>query len=195
MIESSHLHLVEPGVDLDEAERASAQLLRALGFETNVPGLLDTPRRMAAAYAELLTPRPFVPTTFPNDSDYDEMILVRDIEFASLCEHHMLPFTGVAHVGYVPGERLLGLSKLARVVETCARGLQLQERLTVDIAEWLRSMLAPRGIGVVLEAEHTCMSIRGMRSPGTRTITSRLTGVLRDDANARAEFLGRCATA
>jgi GTP cyclohydrolase I len=194
LIEAPHLHLVEAGIDVDEVERAAAQLLHALGVDTNVPSIVDTPARMARAYAELLTPQPFDPTTFENDGEYDDLVLVRDIPFASLCEHHVLPFVGVAHVGYVPDHRLLGLSKLARAVGTCARGLQVQERLTVDIANWIETTLAPRGAGAVVEAEHMCMALRGVRTPGTRTVTSRLTGVLRTDAAAREEFLARCAT-
>jgi GTP cyclohydrolase I len=193
MIESQPLRLVRSGLDIEEVERAAEQLLQTLGVDTDAPGIVDTPRRMAQAYIELLTPRPFAPTTFSNDGHYDELILVRDIAFTSLCEHHMLPFVGVAHVGYLPGDRLLGLSKLARVVEHFARGMQLQERLTVEIADWLQHTLSPRGVGVVIEAEHMCMSMRGVRAPGTRTATSRLTGALRDDSGARAEFLARCA--
>src|SRR5437868_5657461 len=120
----------EPAVDLDGAERAVHDLLVALGRDPSNPHLADTPRRVAAAYRELLTPRPFNLTTFPNDEGYDELVLAKSIPFHSLCEHHLLPFTGVAHVGYLPAGRILGLSKLARVVEHCARELQVQERLT-----------------------------------------------------------------
>ena len=147
------------------------------------------PRRVALAYEELLTPRPFTPTTFPNDEGYDELVLARDIPFHSLCQHHLLPFYGVAHVGYLPGERILGLSKLARVVEHFARRFQVQERLTKQIGDWLTDWLAPKGVGVVLEAEHLCMSLRGVEAPGSRTVTSSLHGLLRDDARSRAEFL------
>ena len=121
---------------------------------------------MAAAFAELLTPTPFRPTTFPNDEGYDELVVARDIPFHSLCQHHLLPFSGVAHVGYLPGDRILGLSKLARVVEHFARGLQVQERLTQQVADWLEDELAPKGVGVVLEAEHLCMSLRGVQGLG-----------------------------
>jgi GTP cyclohydrolase I len=137
----------------------------------------------------LLTPVEFRPTTFPNDEGYDQLIMARDIEFSSLCEHHLLPFSGVAHVGYIPGERIVGLSKLARVVERFARDLQVQERLTAQIASWLDEHLEPVGVGVVLEAEHTCMAIRGVRKPGSHTITSALRGAVRDDARTRQEFL------
>jgi GTP cyclohydrolase I len=124
-------------VDRRAAERAARGLLAALGADLTREGLRDTPRRMAAAYAELLTPQPFEPTTFPNDEGYDELVVARSIPFQSLCEHHLLPFFGVAHVGYLPGERILGLSKLARVVDLFARDLQVQERLTTQVARWL----------------------------------------------------------
>ena len=183
------LRLVRGGADIDlpAAERAVADLLLALGQEPD-EHTADTPRRVAAAYAELLTPRPFNPTTFANDEGYDELVLARDIPFHSLCQHHMLPFKGVAHVGYLPGERILGLSKLARVVELFARGLQVQERLTKQVADWLQEHLAPKGVGVVLEAEHLCMSLRGVQADGSRTVTSALHGLLRDDHRSRAEF-------
>jgi GTP cyclohydrolase IA len=136
----------------------------------------------------MLTPRPFNMTTFPNDEGYDELVLARDIPFSSLCEHHALPFVGVAHVGYIPGERILGLSKLARVVELFARRLQVQERMTVQIADWLHEQLQPQGVGVVLEAEHLCMSLRGARVAGSRTTTSSVQGLIRDDSRTRQEF-------
>src|SRR5687768_4078359 len=145
-------------IDLCAAERAVADLLVALGQDPHDEHTRDTPRRVAAAYAEMLTPRSFSPTTFPNDERYDELVLARDIPFHSLCRHHLLPFHGVAHVGYLPGERILGLSELARVVELFARGLQVQERLTKQVADWLLEQLAPKGVGVVLEAEHLCVS-------------------------------------
>jgi GTP cyclohydrolase I len=132
-------------IDHAAARRASADLLRALGADPDAPGLVDTPRRMAEAYAELLTPIPFEPTTFPNTDGYDELVVAGSIPFHSLCEHHLLPFHGVAHVGYLPGDRIIGLSKLARVVELFARDLQVQERLTKQIADWLDERLAPRG--------------------------------------------------
>jgi GTP cyclohydrolase I len=144
---------------------------------------------MAALYAELLSPAPFNPTTFPNDGDYDELVVAREIPFHSLCEHHLLPFTGVAHVGYLPGGRILGLSKLARVVDYFARSLQVQERLTTQIAGWLQDELAPKGVGVVLEAEHMCMSLRGVQKHGSTTVTSALHGLVRDDSRTRQEFL------
>ncbi len=176
-------------VDVKAAERAAAALLIALGADLELEGLRETPRRMAAAYAELLTPAPFDLTTFPNEEGYDELVLVRDIPFQSLCMHHLLPFHGVAHVAYLPGERILGLSKLARVVEHFSRDLQLQERLTTQVAGWLQEQLQPKGVGVVLEAEHLCMSLRGVQKPGAVTITSALDGLVRDDPRTREEFL------
>ena len=184
------LRLVRGGasIDLPAAERAVADLLVALGQDSDDEHNRDTPRRVAAAYAELLTPRSFNLTTFPNDECYDELVLARDIPFHSLCQHHMLPFTGVSHVGYLPGERILGLSKLARVVELFARGLQVQERLTKQVAGWLQEHLEPKGVGVVLEAEHLCMSLRGVQASGSRTVTSAVHGLLRDDPRSRSEF-------
>jgi GTP cyclohydrolase I len=176
-------------IDLLAAERAAANLLVALGADLTGESLRGTPRRIAAAYAEMLTPREFEPTTFPNDEGYDELVVARSIPFHSLCEHHMLPFFGVAHVGYLPGERIVGLSKLARVVDLFARDLQVQERLTKQIAGWLDGELAPKGVGVVLEAEHLCMSLRGAHKSGTRTVTSALHGLVREDQRTRQEFL------
>lgn len=175
--------------DLPRAQAAVRELLLALGQDLDDESLRDTPLRVARSLAEMLTSRPFDPRTFPNDEAYDEMVVCRDIAFSSLCEHHLLPFSGVAHVGYLPGERILGLSKLARVVEMFSRRLQVQERLTQQIAGWLVDQLGPRGVGVVLEAEHLCMSVRGVRAPGARTVTSALRGRLREDARTRAEFL------
>jgi GTP cyclohydrolase I len=181
----------EPGgaVDLVRAERAVADLLGAFGVDLDDESLAETPARVARAYAEMLSPQPFDLTTFPNDEAYDELIVIRDIPFHSLCEHHLLPFTGVAHIGYLPGSRILGLSKFARVVEHFARRLQVQERLTSQIAQWLDENLGPRGVGVVLEAEHLCMSLRGVRAGGARTVTSALHGTVRHDERTRSEFL------
>jgi GTP cyclohydrolase IA len=177
-----------PVVDLARAERAVADLLAALGQDPSDEQLADTPRRVAASYTELLTPTPFTLTTFPNDEGYDQLVLAKAIPFSSLCQHHLLPFTGVAHVGYLPAGRILGLSKLARVVELFARRLQLQERLTTQVADWLQVQLEPKGVGVVLEAEHLCMSQRGVRAAGARTVTSALHGLLRSDPRSRQEF-------
>jgi GTP cyclohydrolase I len=176
-------------IDVDAARQAAADLLVALGADLDEEGLRETPRRMVAAYAELLTPQPFHPTSFPNEEGYDELVVVRAIPFHSLCMHHLLPFQGVAHIGYLPGERIIGLSKLGRVVEHFARGLQVQERLTTQIAGWLQRELEPKGVGVVLEAEHLCMSLRGVQKLGATTMTSALHGLVRDDGRTRQEFL------
>src|SRR4051812_21776080 len=181
---------LDPGqMDHERMQAAVADLLEALGIDLTDESLRDTPRRVAAAYAELLTPQPFEATTFPNDEGYDELVVARDIPFHSLCEHHLIPFVGVAHVAYLPGDRIVGLSKLARVVEHFARRLQVQERMTVQIADWLEEQLSPRGVGVVLDAEHFCMTIRGVQKPGARTTTSALRGRVRQDERTRAEFL------
>lgn len=177
-----------PGVDRAGVERAVADLLDALGVDRADEALRDTPRRVAAAFAELLGPVAFSATTFPNEGDYDELVVVSDIGFASLCEHHLLPFVGVAHVGYLPRDRIVGLSKLPRLVEHRARRLQVQERLTAEIADWLVSALRPRGVGVVIEATHMCMTLRGVRQPGAVTTTSALRGRLREDPRTRHEF-------
>jgi GTP cyclohydrolase I len=175
--------------DLAAAEDAVADLMRALGLDLDNPTLGNTPGRVARAYAELLTPRTFGLTTFPNDEGYDELVVARDIPFTSLCEHHLLPFSGTATVGYLPGNRILGLSKLARVVELFARRVQVQERMTTQVAGWLDDHLRPRGVGAVLRAEHTCMTIRGVQARGANTVTSALLGVLREDPRSRSEFL------
>jgi GTP cyclohydrolase I len=192
---ASSLHLAEPTAptggpraDLDEAARAAAAFLRALGVDVDQPGTRRSPARMARAYAAMLTPEPFDLTTFDNDEGYDEMVLVRSVPVRSLCEHHFLPFTGVAHVAYLPGDRILGLSKIARVVQLFSRRPQVQERLTQQVAGWLDDELAPRGVGVVVEAEHSCMSLRGVRVDGAVTRTCALRGAMRDTAT-RAEFL------
>ena len=176
-------------IDLDAAQRAATDLLDALGVDLGGEGVRDTPRRIARMYAELLTPAAFTPTTFPNAGGYDELVVATQIPFHSLCEHHLLPFVGVAHVGYLPGERIIGLSKLARVVELFARSLQVQERLTTQVARWLDDHLQPKGVGVVIEAEHMCMSLRGVQKAGARTVTSALHGLVRDDPRTRQEFL------
>jgi len=179
---------VSEGVDLDAAEQAAEQFLHALGISTESESLHNTPRRMAQAYADLFTPRPFDLTTFPNDEGYDELVLARSIPVRSVCEHHLLPFTGTAHVGYLPGERILGLSKLARITEYFSSRPQVQERLTKQIADWLCEQLRPKGVGVVIEAEHTCMTLRGVQAVGSTTVTSTLLGRLRTDARSRQEF-------
>jgi GTP cyclohydrolase I len=176
-------------VDLVAAESAAGQMLEALGLDIDGEGLRRTPARMVAAYADLFSAPAFDLTTFPNDEGYDELVLARNIPMRSVCEHHLLPFIGVAHVGYLPGERILGLSKLARVVVHFASRPQVQERLTKQIAGWLDSHLDPKGVGVVIEAEHTCMTLRGVQASGSSTVTSALSGVLREDARSRQEFL------
>ncbi|WP_330242444.1 GTP cyclohydrolase I FolE [Streptomyces sp. NBC_00525] len=175
--------------DLVAAEQAAGQFLRALGISTDSESLRGTPGRMARAYAELFTPRPFDLTTFPNDEGYDELVLARSIPLRSVCEHHLLPFTGTAHIGYLPGRRILGLSKLARILEHFACRPQVQERLTKQVADWLQTQLEPKGVGVVIQAEHTCMTLRGVQATGTTTMTSTLLGLLRTDARSRSEFL------
>ena len=194
---AAHLHLHRGsggGVDLDKAAGAVADLLDALGVDRYADGLEETPVRVAKALAEMLTPEPFCVTTFANDEGYDELVVARAIPFASLCEHHLLPFSGFAYVGYLPDERLVGLSKLARLVDHFSRRLQVQERLTAQVANYLQSTLQPKGVGVVLEAEHLCMSLRGVRSGGSRTVTSALKGLVRDDPRTRSEFLSLAGT-
>ncbi|RJQ77786.1 GTP cyclohydrolase I [Pseudonocardiaceae bacterium YIM PH 21723] len=176
----------EPGaeVDLAGAEKAAGEFLTALGVTVDDA----TPGRMARAYHELFTPREFDLTTFPNDEGYDELVLARSIPVRSVCEHHLLPFTGIAHVGYLPSERILGLSKLARIVEYFACRPQVQERLTKQVADWLAEQLQPKGVGVVIEAEHSCMTQRGVRALGATTVTSTMLGALREDPRSRQEF-------
>jgi GTP cyclohydrolase IA len=188
-------HSHQPGgragrvIDLAAAERAAADLLDALGAEVDSEHLRDTPRRVAKAYAELLTSAPFQATTFPNDRGYDELVVVRDIPFQSLCAHHLLPFHGTAHIAYLPRDRIIGLSKLGRVVDLFARDLQVQERLTTQVADWLEERLAPRGVGVIVQAEHLCMSLRGVQKPGALTVTSALRGSVKEDPAIRQEVL------
>jgi GTP cyclohydrolase IA len=190
-VEATPLRIAQPDnrMDLAAAEEAAAALMRALGLDLDDPTLARTPGRVARAFAELLSPRAFGLTTFPNDEGYDKLVVARATPFTSLCEHHLLPFTGTATVGYLPGNRILGLSKLARVVELFARRVQVQERMTTQVAGWLDDHLRPRGVGVVLRAEHTCMTIRGVQARGASTVTSALVGVLREDPRSRAEFL------
>lgn len=182
-----------PGsIDRVRAELAAAELLEALGVDLTKDDVADTPRRVARMYEELLTAQPFNPTTFANDAGYDELVVVRDIRFTSLCAHHLLPFSGVAHVGYLPGERIIGLSKLARVVIHFARNLQVQERLTKQVADWLNDELSPRAVGVVIRAEHQCMTLRGVQAAGSTTVTSSMHGLLRRNPASREEFLALC---
>ena len=181
-------------VDQERAERAIRELLEAIGEDPSRDGLLDTPSRVARMWTEVLSgtnndPDHHLSKTF--DIEHDEMVLVRDIPFDSMCEHHMLPFTGTAHIAYLPGTtgRFTGLSKLARLVEGYSRRLQVQERLTSQIADAMQNMLDPVGVLVVVEAEHTCMSLRGVRKPGTKTVTTAARGIYRTDAQSRAEVM------
>lgn len=188
--DAPHLTVIHGGKDGTHvrAEAAVRELLAALGRDTTSEGLSETPRRVVDAMLELLTPQEFSATTFPNTEGYHDLVLVRQIPFHSLCEHHLLPFRGTATVGYLPGERLLGLSKIARVVEYFSRDLQVQERLTRQVADWFVDELQPRGVGVVLEAEHLCMSLRGVQSAGATTVTSTFTGELEQNGLYRAQF-------
>ncbi len=186
---------LQPPADLQAAERAAVSFLTALGVDLSSEATADTPRRMARAYAEMLAVPGFDMTTFPNDQGYDELVVVEAIPLRSLCEHHMLPFTGTAHIGYLPTDRILGLSKFARLVSFFASRPQTQERMTKQIADELRQRLEPQGIGVVIVAEHACMSQRGARAHGARTVTSALYGALRDDPALRGEFLALTRTA
>jgi GTP cyclohydrolase I len=179
----------------DQAADLAARLLEALGVDLSAPGLGATPGRMVRALKEMTTPPVFTATDFEAVAGPGQLVLVRDIRFVSVCEHHVLPFTGLAHVGYVPRERILGLSKVARVVNHWARRLQVQERLTGQIADWMVDNLDPAGVGVLLSAEHTCMTLRGVGATGSRTTTSALRGVLLGDAAARAEFMSLAVTA
>ncbi|PZS12887.1 MAG: GTP cyclohydrolase I FolE [Pseudonocardiales bacterium] len=190
-------HEAQPAriVDLEAATLAASDFLCALGISIDGESMRETPRRMARAYAEFFSVPSFALTTFPNDENYDELVVARGIPVRSVCEHHLLPFVGVAHVGYLPGGRILGLSKMARVVTHFASRPQVQERLTKQIANWLDEQLAPKGVGVVIDAEHTCMTLRGVRAVGSSTITSALVGVLRDDPRSRQEFLSLTARA
>ena len=181
-------------VDVERVEALVRQLLAAVGEDPDREGLLATPRRVAAMYGELFAgvdddPGRYLTVTFA--AEHDEMVMVRDIPFASLCEHHMIPFMGKVHVGYIPGDdgRVTGLSKLARLVDGFAHRLQVQERMTTQIADTLEAVLEPRGVLVVVEAEHLCMSMRGVKKPGTLTITSAVRGLFRDDPRTRAEAM------
>jgi GTP cyclohydrolase I len=178
----------------EEAEAAVRTLIRWAGDDPEREGLIDTPGRVARSYRELfggydVDPRAYLERTFEEVGGYDELVVLRDIRFVSFCEHHMLPVVGRAHVGYLPRERVVGISKLARVVRGFARRLQIQEKMTAEIAETIQEVLNPFGVGVVVEAEHSCMTLRGVNAPGASLTTSRLVGVLRDDPRTRQEFL------
>jgi GTP cyclohydrolase IA len=175
--------------DAARTESAVRELLDSLGVDVSSEDTRQTPRRVAEMYHEMLIPKPFKFTTFPNADRYDELVLVRAIPLVSLCAHHLLPFKGEVHVGYVPGERIVGLSKLARAVQHFAKALQVQERLTKQIADLIQDELEPKGVGVIMEAEHQCMTVRGVQAMGAKTVTSTLYGLLRDNQASRAEFL------
>ena len=181
-------------IDTGRIERAVREILLAIGEDPDRDGLLETPARVARAYAEQFSglaqrPEDVLATVF--DADHDELILVRDIEMYSICEHHLVPFFGFAHVGYIPNEKgqITGLSKLARLVDVYARRPQVQERMTSQIADALMTVLEPRGALVVIEAEHLCMSMRGVRKPGAKTVTSAVRGIMRDSDRTRAEAM------
>jgi GTP cyclohydrolase IA len=179
-------------VDLEAIKGAVRTILKAVGDEPTLPGLLETPRRVAKMYQEMFAglrsdPARHLHVTFPES--YDEVVLVRDITFTSMCEHHLLPFQGVAHVAYLPNGRVTGLSKLARVVEEVARRPQVQERMTETIANLIETELETAAVAVVIEAEHSCMSIRGVKKPGSATVTSAMRGVFRENPASRAEIM------
>ena len=181
-------------VDIERVERAVTELLSALGEDPGRDGLVKTPSRVARMYEEVVAglsenPADHLEVTFA--ADHDEMVMVRDIPFASLCEHHLVPFIGRAHVAYIPGEdgRITGLSKLARLVDGYAKRLQVQERMTTEIADAIEEALDPRGVLVVVEAEHLCMSMRGVKKPGTSTVTSAVRGLFRNDSATRSEAM------
>ena len=183
-----------PPVDQERIKRAVREILLAIGEDPERDGLLDTPGRVARMYAEQFAglrqqPEDVLTTVF--DAEHDEIVLVRDIEMYSMCEHHLVPFFGKAHIGYIPSEKgeITGLSKLARLVDVYARRPQVQERMTCQIADSLMRILEPRGVIVVLEAEHLCMSMRGVRKPGAKTVTSAVRGIFRRDARTRSEAM------
>ncbi len=183
---------IDPSVDIETIKEAVRMILKAIGEDPERPGLLETPRRVAHMYAEMfsglhLDPARHLAVTFPEQ--YDEMVLIRDIPFTSMCEHHLLPFTGVAHVAYLPNGKVTGLSKIARVVEEVSRRPQVQERMTQTIADMVDINLSTTGVAVVISAEHSCMSIRGIRKPGSKTITSALRGEFKDNQSNAAEFM------
>jgi GTP cyclohydrolase I len=182
------------GVSREAAEDAVRTLLRWAGEDPQREGLLDTPKRVVKAYRDWFSgygqhPREYLARTFEEVAGYDELIVLRDIEFESHCEHHMAPIIGKAHVGYLPDGKVVGISKLARVVETYARRLQVQEKMTAQIADCINDVLQPRGVGVVIEGAHECMTTRGVHKRGVSMITSKMLGTFRDDARTRAEFL------
>lgn len=184
--------LAQLPVDCERIERAVREILLAVGEDPDREGLLETPARVARMYAELFAGLHCDPSIYLQKlftQKHDEMVIVKDIEFSSVCEHHLLPFFGKAQIGYLPNGRVVGLSKLARVVEAVAKRPQVQERMTEDLADLIMNEVQPRGVGVILEAVHTCMTIRGVRKPGSLTITSALRGLVKTNATTRAEFM------
>lgn len=181
------------GIDTDAIEKATARILRAIGEDPQRDGLRRTPKRVARMYAELMAGYRIDPVALVNDAlfevKYDEMVIVRDIEFYSLCEHHLLPFMGRVHVAYLPNGKVLGLSKIPRIVDMFARRLQVQERMTRQIADFLRDLLHPLGVGVVVEALHLCMMMRGVQKHNARMTTSAMHGAFRANLATRQEFL------
>ena len=189
---NKNFRIEDSPVDVDAIKGAVRTILTAVGEDPDRPGLVETPRRVAHMYAEMfsglhLSPERHLSVTFPET--YDEMVLVRDINFTSMCEHHLLPFTGVAHVAYIPNGKVTGLSKIARVVEEVSRRPQVQERMTQTIADLMEECLGTSGVGCVISAEHSCMSIRGVRKAGSSTVTSALRGIFKTDASTRTEFM------
>jgi GTP cyclohydrolase I len=177
-----------------EAEEAVRTLIRWAGDDPDREGLVGTPDRVVRSYEEFFAgygeePREILARTFEETDGYDEMVVLRDIRLESYCEHHMVPIIGKAHVGYLPGHRVVGISKLARIVEVYAKRLQIQEKMTAQIANCIQEVLEPRGVGVVIEAAHQCMTTRGVRKPGVAMVTSRMLGAFRDDPSTRREFL------
>ena len=187
-----NFRLEDSPVDLEAIKGAVRTILEAVGEDPDRPGLLETPRRVAHMYAEMfsglhLEPERHLAVVFPEE--YDEMVLIRDISFTSMCEHHLLPFTGVAHVAYVPDGKVTGLSKIARLVEEVSRRPQVQERMTQTIADMVNEHLKTAGVACVVSAEHSCMGIRGVRKPGSTTVTSALRGIFKTNQATRAEFM------
>lgn len=184
--------MIQKEVDLKRIERAVSEILEAVGEDPQREGLKDTPARVSRMYAELLEGMRHEPTEHVNSifhEKYDEIVLLRDIPFYSVCEHHLMPFIGKAHIAYLPDGQVLGVSKLARIVDSFARRLQLQERLTVQIADFLMQNLKPQGVSVVIEASHSCMTIRGIKKPGATMVTSALRGIFKKDPRSRSEVL------
>ena len=186
--------MTDTPISAADAEAAVRTLIKWAGDDPDREGLLDTPARVARSYKELFEgyesdPREYLERTFEEVGGYNQLVVLKDIRFVSFCEHHMLPVVGVAHVGYLPTDRVVGISKLARVVRGYAKRLQIQEKMTAEIATAIEEVLRPQGVGVVIEAEHSCMTLRGVNVPGARLTTSSLLGVVRDDPRTREEFL------